>query len=194
MIRSPIAGVVAEHLLGRGEQAAVGNDVVRVIDSHDLEVQAVVPPEARDYVHEGMPLTLSINGREIPALASALVAMADGGSRLHIPLENAVWIVGHTVRVVLPTAKAEIMLAVPHAALQQSAEGAYVFRVAADSRVQRVAVKPGVTSGTLVAVSSAGHDGLSAGDRVVIRGAEHLQSGSAVKILEGSGTAKSNEK
>lgn len=195
VIRSPFAGVVAEHLLGRGERAAVGDDVVRVIDAHALEVQARVPSVARDYVHEGMPLTLSIDGREISALVSALMATDDGGLGLRISLENAGWVVGHTVRVVLPTGKSEIVLAVPRDALLHRADVTYVFRINADNRAQRVAVKPGVTNGALVGVSSGEHDALSAGDRVVIRGAEHLQSGSTVKILDGpAGAVLSNGK
>ncbi len=208
-IRSPFAGVVAERLLRRGERAEVGDDVVKVIDSRALEVKARVPLGTLDFVHEGMPLTLSINGHNISALVRALVATGDGVSRLldlRIALENGVWTVGQTVRVALPTAKAEIALAVPRDALVLRRDGAFVFLINKENKAQRVAVKLGVASGELVAVSTEESGGLQAGDRVVVRGGERLRPGSLVKILAEpdaannkpnvaqSGTSRSNGK
>lgn len=185
VIRSPFAGVVAEQLMHRGESAAVNDDVVRVVDSHDLEVQARVPLNTLDFVHEGEPLTLSINDKEISALVRSLAAVTDGASRLldlRIKLENGAWTIGQTVRVALPTAPAKIVLAVPRDALVSRGDDTFVFRVADKNTAQRVAVKPGVASGEWVAVSG----GLNAGDRVVVSGGERLRPGSEVRILSGS--------
>lgn len=203
VIRSPFAGVVAERLLRRGERAEVGDDVVRLIDSRELEVQARVPLETLDFVREGMPLTLSVNGKQVSSLVRALVAAGDERSRLlelRTELNNGAWTVGQPVRVALPTAKAEIVLAVPRDALVLRRDGAFVFLVDAENKAQRVDVKLGVANGDLVAVSGE----LNAGDRVVTRGGERLRPGSAVKILNGanpaaasdakSGAAKSNGK
>jgi multidrug efflux pump subunit AcrA (membrane-fusion protein) len=120
--------------------------------------------------------------------------MDDGGLRLRISLENARWIVGHTVRVALPTAKAEIVLAVPRAALLNHGDGDYVFRIGADNKAQRVVVKPGVTNGAWLAVSTEKSGRLNAGDRVVIRGAEGLRPGSTVDILPNPTVGRSNRK
>lgn len=182
-IRTPFAGVVAERLMRRGEHAAVGDEVVRIVDSQSLEVQARVPLKTLDFVREGEPLTLSINGKEISALVRALVAAGDGISRLldlRIPLENGAWTVGQTVRVALPTAKAEIVLAIPRDALVLRRDGAFVFRIDTENKAERVAVKLGVASDELIAVSG----DLKVGDRVVTRGGERLRPGSAVKILD----------
>jgi len=182
VIRTPFAGVVAERLRRRGERADVGDDVVRVIDSHALEVQARVPLETLDFVHEGDALTLKVNGSEISAPVRALVAAGDVRSRLldlRIGLDDDTWTVGQTVRVALPTAKAETVLAVPRDALVLRRDGAFVFRVDAENKAQRIAVTIGVASGALVAVTGE----LNAGDRVVIRGGERLRPGSAVKVL-----------
>ena len=186
VIRAPFAGVVAERLMRRGERAEVGDDVVRVVDSRALEVQARVPLETLDYVHEGQPLTLSINGKQISALVRAIVAAGDSVSRLldlRIQLENGAWTVGQTVRVALPTAKAEIVLAIPRDALVLRRDGAFVFRIDANNKAQRIPVTLGVASGDLVAVSGA----LKVGDRVVVRGGERLRPGSTVKILGEAG-------
>lgn len=189
VIRTPFAGVVAERLMRRGERAEVGDDVVRVIDSHALEVQARVPLETLDFVREGDSLTLKVNGREVSAPVRALVAAGDGRSRLldlRISLTDDAWTVGQPVRVALPTAVAKTVLAIPRDALVLRRDGAFVFRIDAENKAQRVAVTLGVASGELVAVSGE----LNAGDRVVIRGGERLRPGSVVKILGAASNAK----
>ena len=183
VIRSPFSGVVVERLMRRGERAVVGDDVVRVIDSQTLEVQAWVPLQTLDFVREGDLLTLTINGKEISAPVRALVAAGDGRSRLldlRISLDDGVWTAGQTVRVALPTAAAESVLAVPRDALVLRRDGVFVFRISAENKAQRVAVTVGVANGALVAVSGE----LNAGDRVVVRGGERLRPGSTVKILD----------
>ena len=188
VIRTPFAGVVAERLMRRGERAGVGDDVIRVVDSRSLEVQARVPLETLDFVRENDSLTIKVNGREISAPVRALVAAGEGRSRLldlRISLDDDTWTVGQPVRVALPTANAQMVLAIPRDALVLRRDGAFVFRVDAENKAQRVAVKLGVASGDFVAVNGE----LKAGDRVVTRGGERLRPGSAVKILDESGQA-----
>ncbi len=187
VIRTPFAAVVVERLIRRGEHAAIGDAVVRVIDSHALEVQARVPLGTLNFVRAGDTLTLKVDGREISAPVRALVAAGDVRSRLldlRISLEDDIWIVGQPVRVAIPMAVAKTVLAVPRDALVLRRDGAFVFRIDAENRAQRVAVMLGVASGALVAVSSEESGELNAGDRVVIRGGERLRAGSVVKILD----------
>jgi len=182
VIRAPFAGVVVERLMRRGERAVVGDDVVRITNSQALEVQAWVPLETLNFVREGDLLTLTINGREIRAPVRALVAAGNARSRLldlRISLDDGVWTAGQTVRIALPVAAEKTVVAVPRDALVLRRDGAFVFRINAENKAQRVAVKPGVASGPMVAVSGK----LSAGDKVVVRGGERLRPGSTVKIL-----------
>ncbi len=183
VIRSPFTGVVVERLMRRGERVAVGDNVARVIDSRALEVQAWVPLETLGFVREGDSLTLKINDQEINAPVRALVAAGNARSRLldlRISLDDGVWTAGQTVRVALPVATAKTVLAVPRDALVLRRDGAFVFRITAENKAQRIAVKPGVASGPLVAVSGE----LNVGDKVVVRGGERLRPGSTVKILD----------
>lgn len=182
VIRTPFDGVIAERLMRRGERADVGDDVVRVVDSHALEVQAQVPLATLDFVNAGDSLTLKVDSREIAAPVRALVAAGDTRSRLldlRIRLEDDAWTIGQTVRVALPTAKAESVLAIPRDALVLRRDGAFVFSIDAENKAQRVAVSLGVASGDLVAVTGE----LKVGDRVVTRGGERLRPGSTVKVL-----------
>ncbi len=182
VIRSPFAGVVVERLMRRGERAAVGDDVVRVIDGQTLEVQAWVPLNTLNVVHANDSLTLKIDRQEISAPVRTLVAAGYGRSRLldlRISLHKGAWTAGQTVLVAVPTAAAENVLAVPRDALVLRRDGAFVFRINAENKAQRVAVEPGIASGALVAVSGE----LTAGDQIVVRGGERLRPGSTVKII-----------
>ncbi|HFE32507.1 MAG TPA: efflux RND transporter periplasmic adaptor subunit [Gammaproteobacteria bacterium] len=181
-LRAPFDSVVAERFKHRGERVAVGDSVVRVVDPRSLEVRAQAPLATRDFIQEGEPLTLSVGGKQVSALVRALVTAGDDRSRLldlRIQLDDGAWTVGQPVRVALPTAKPAMVLAVPRDALVLRRAGAFVFRIDADNKAQRVPVKLGVASGDLVAVNGA----LKPGDRVVVRGGERLRPGSVVKIL-----------
>jgi len=183
VIRTPFAGVVAERLLRRGERADAGDDVVRVIDNDALEVQARVPLDTLDYVRKGDSLSLTINEQQVTAPVRALVATGDGRSRLldlRIRLNDGVWTVGQSVRVALPSAIAQSVLAVPRDSLVLRRDGAFVFRISDDFKAERIAVTLGVASGMLIAVTG----GLKEGDRVVVRGGERLRPGGLVKILD----------
>jgi RND family efflux transporter MFP subunit len=186
-IRSPFAGVVAERLMHLGERAAVGDEVLRVVDHHNLEVQARVPLATLNYVAVDDLLTLSLGqktpaGQKITAPVRALVAVADSRSRLldlRIRLNDSAWRVGQAVRVRLPTAAAKLRLSVPRDALVLRRDGAFIFRINAENKAERIAVLLGVASGDRVAVSGE----LQGGDKVVTRGGERLRPGSVVNIL-----------
>jgi len=70
---------------------------------------------------------------------------------------------------------------VPGAAIQQGAQGSYVYVVADNSTARMRAVKTGPSSGDVIAVSS----GLQPGDTVVVDGADQLRDGARV-ILPGA--------
>jgi RND family efflux transporter MFP subunit len=190
-IRTPFAGVVVERHMRRGERASVGDDVLSVVDSHELEVQARVPLDTLDYVREGDVLTLKVNAEEKQAKVRALVAAGDLRSRLLdlrlVLTENGLTI-GRPVRIALPAAIAKEVLAIPRDALVLRRDGAVVFRIGDDNKAERVSVQLGVASGPLVAIVG----DIKAGDRVVTRGGERLRPGQTVKILNSDTADKKN--
>lgn len=192
-IRAPFAGVVIERLMRRGERAAVGDEVLALVDSHELEVQARVPLDTLDFVREGDVLTLKVNAEEKQTKVRALVAAGDARSRLldlRLSLPENGWTIGRPVRIALPTAIAREVLAVPRDALVLRRDGAAVFRVTKEDKAERISVRLGVASGPLVEVVG----DLSVGDRVVTRGGERLRPGQAVKILNTGANVGSADK
>ncbi len=190
-IRAPFAGVVVERLMRRGERAGIGDEVLGLVDSHELEVQARVPLDTLDFVREGDVLTLKVNAEEKQVTVRALVAAGDMRSRLldlRLSLPENGWTICRPVRIALPTAIAREVLAIPRDALVLRRDGAAVFRVNQESAAERVPIQIGVASGPLVAITG----DIKVGDRVVTRGGERLRPGQTVKILNAESVDKKN--
>jgi multidrug efflux pump subunit AcrA (membrane-fusion protein) len=94
----------------------------------------------------------------------------------------------------MPTAEIKRVLAVPRDALVLRREGASVFKLTDDMTVEQVKVITGLGDGNFIEVIG----DLNAGDSVVTRGAERLNSGMQVstgnELANGNagGTAVSN--
>jgi multidrug efflux system membrane fusion protein len=67
---------------------------------------------------------------------------------------------------------------VPSAAIQRCAPGTFVYVIGADNKVSVQVIKLGPTDGDLSQVT----DGLKAGERVVIDGADRLKDGQTVIV------------
>lgn len=196
-IRAPFAGVIIERLMRRGERAGIGDEVLELVDSHVLEIQARVPLATLDFVRKGDVLTIKVNGKEKQSTVRALVAAGGDRSRLldlRMTLTDNGWTIGQPVRIALPTAIAKEVLAVPRDALVLRRDGAAVFRVDADNKAERIPVQLGVASGSLMEIVGNKAGGIKVGDLVVTRGGERLRPGQKVKVLnDGMAGGKSSE-
>lgn len=181
-IRAPFDGRVTERLATLGERVSEGDPVVRLINPGSIEVIARVPLRSLDYVSEGNSVEVESDRRVDTGTVRTIVPYGDARSHMfevRIDVDASHWTVGENVRINIPTAKAQRLLAVPRDALILRRDGASVFRIGGDESAERVQVIPGLGDGTLIAVTGE----LSAGDRVVVRGGERLQAGQRVQIL-----------
>ena len=106
-----------------------------------------------------------------------------------LPKGEAPWIVGSAVKVGLPSATAEQVVAVHRDALVLRGDGTYLFRVNTENKAERVAVKTGTSIGDWVQVTGDVHDG----DRMIVRGAERLRaSGHRASVISGGSAAESS--
>ncbi|MDH3589126.1 MAG: efflux RND transporter periplasmic adaptor subunit [Gammaproteobacteria bacterium] len=191
-IRAPFAGRVTERFINPGERASIGDDVVRVVNMDRLEVVARAPLNAVAFLEEGAPIPVVSERHAGDGSIRAIVPFGDSRSHmfeLRIDVPAADWIIGESVRVKVPTAAAQEVLAVPRDALVLRADGAAVYRVNAENKAERVSVQPGMGDGELISIAG----DIQVGDTVVIRGAERLRPGQDVMINEagdqGSGPA-----
>ena len=112
-----------------------------------------------------------------------MVAVGDENTHqfeIRLDLVGSPFPVGQTVRVAVPASEVREVLAVPRDALVLRPEGITVFIIDANDQAQQVKVTTGIGSGDKIEIFGA----VSAGDSVVTRGNERLQSGQSVNIKE----------
>jgi RND family efflux transporter MFP subunit len=180
-IRAPFDGIVTERLRSIGERLNVADEVIRLVDPGSLEVVARAPLNTVNFINEGDRLQLHNDFREDEAAVRTIVPFGNPQSHMfevRLDVDAAVWTVGESVRLSMPTAVAREVLAVPRDALVLRREGASVFRVDEDMLVEQVNVITGLGDGDFIEVIG----DLRAGDRVVTRGAERLATGMKVNI------------
>lgn len=180
-IRAPFAGRVVQRLINPGEYATAGKDIVRLVDIGSLEISAQAPIQYSQYVHEGSNLTAQIEDKSITAQVRAIVPVGDQLSRtveVRLTLASGAAFVGDSARVLIPTAAPRDAIAVPRDALLLREEGTYVFKLDRHNTALRVAVETGSAQGDMIEV----HGPIAVGERVVVRGGEHLEAGQKVRV------------
>jgi RND family efflux transporter MFP subunit len=181
-IRAPFPGRVVQRLINPGEYATAGKDIVRLVDIGSMEISVQTPIDTARYIHEGLALTVDIENRPVMATVRAIVPVGDIASRsleVRLTLPPGGGLVGDAVKVYVPSAAPHDVLAVPRDALVLREDNTYVFKVDGKNVAQRVAVETGSEEGPLVEV----HGLLAPGERVIVRGAERLETGQKVRAI-----------
>ncbi len=187
-VRAPFPGVVSERLATRGEYVATGASIAHLVDTTNLEAKVQAPLALAALVKPDMKLPVRIGDREFKANVRAVVPVGEERSRqfeLRLALGENPPMVGSALEVALPEREVAQTLAVPRDALVVREGGSYVMRIKADNTAERIEVKAGASDGELTAVTGE----LSAGDTVVVRGAERLSVGQKVRVAERASVA-----
>ncbi len=180
-LRAPFDGQVTEQFAKLGEFQSSGTEVLRLLGTERLEAVARAPLKTLRNVTPGSTIRVSSDALEGQGVIRTLVPYGSAASHMYeirVDLDAAVWAVAENVRLAVPQAAAEQHLVVPRDALVLRRDGAAVFRIGPDQTAQRVEVVTGISDGPMIAVQG----GLSAGDLVVVRGAERLAPGQAVEV------------
>ena len=180
-IRAPFDGVVTERLRSIGERLQVADEVIRLVDPSSIEVVTRAPLNTINYIVVEDELVLHNDYRDGKGTVRTIVPFGDPQSHMfevRLNVDADVWVVGESVRVPMPTSAAREVLAVPRDALVLRREGASVFRVNDDMTVEKISVITGLGAGSLIEVIGE----IDAGDTIVIRGAERLETGASVQI------------
>jgi RND family efflux transporter MFP subunit len=179
-IRAPFPGRVVARLINAGEYATAGKPIVRLVDIGSTEVSVQTPIETATYLHEGMDVTVEMEGKRAVAKVRAIVPVGDIASRtieVRLTLPAGTGFVGSAAKVFIPSAPVRNVVAVPRDALVLREDNTYVFKVNRKGVAERVAVETGAEDGAYVEVKGP----VSPGERVIVRGAERLEAGQKVK-------------
>ena len=181
-VLAPFSGRVVARLIEVGEYSNPGADIVRLVDTANLEARAQVPVSVAPFIAVGDMIEVGDNAvtRQIPI--RAIIPVGDRVSRtfeVRLDVEDSPWIVGAGVRAAFPTELPQHVIAVPADAVILRSQGSHVWRVSEEGTAERVIVSTGASDNDYVAVEGA----LEAGDRVIIRGGETLSDGRPLNIL-----------
>jgi RND family efflux transporter MFP subunit len=179
-VRAPFPGIVVERVRQSGEFVAGGTPLLRLVNDRNLEVVARAPLGAADSVTAGAAASLVDGANKTTGKVRAVIPVGDERSRmveLRIALDGA-WRVGAPVRVEIAPDNVRSVVTVPRDAVILRQGSSYVMRVLPDNTAERVAVIIGAGRANHVQIDSA----LRAGDRVIVRGGERLESGQSVTV------------
>lgn len=184
-VKAQFAGIITARDRREGETVARGAILGRITDTGALEVRVLAPLHHSGRVKQGDELRLFGYESSLIGVVRSVVPPVDARTqamelRIDLPEEaRRLWSLGQLVSAAVPLRTAESTLAVNRDALILRQDGTYVYRVREDGTAQRVSVVTGESAGDLVAVRGE----LAEGDRVVVRGAETLNDGQAVQVL-----------
>ena len=181
-IRAAFAGHVTERLASIGEYVDVGEDMLRLVDTHRMEISLPAPLALTTFVKPGLTVAARYGGVERQHTVRAVVPVGDATSRLvevRLAVGDDEWLVGTPVQVGLPSATPVTAVAVPRDALVERGGQALIYKVTDNGTAEQVTARITSTVGLWVAVA----DGVAAGDRVIVRGAERLAPGQAVEVI-----------
>lgn len=180
-VTSPIAGVVTRKLANNGDLAAPGKPVLVIENPARLQIETQVPEDVLGRLRPGLAVPVEIDGvdGQVEGRVARISPAADPVSRTFlVKLDVAAKGLrsGAFARVLFP-AGVRTALAVPAKALVNRAGIDGVFVLGQDGIAQFRMVRRGAEVGGLVEIQA----GLAAGERVVVEGADKLESGDKVQ-------------
>jgi RND family efflux transporter MFP subunit len=174
--------VVTERFIQKGEYVQLGAATVRLVNTTDIEARATAALGLAANIQLGQTVSIRDHGRQRPGRIRAIVPVGDDRSRqfeIRVVFEVPYWLVGTSVEVSLPSTAERTALTIPRDALVIRENHSYVLRVSHTNTVEELNVTPGIALADVVEVSGP----VSPGDQLVIRGAERLSAGQAVKVI-----------
>lgn len=182
-VRAPFDGVVAARERAPGEYTSPGERLVRLVNTEQLEVSVNAPLKVARFSTVGDVVEVAADGEEQLAPIRGVVPVGDRASRmmeLRLQLASGTWYIGEAVTVELPSGPSTLSLAVPRDALVLRDNQVFVYTLSADNTAVKVPVTTGAGRGSHIAINAE----LEAGAPVVVRGAENLREGQAVRVLQ----------
>jgi len=182
-IRAPFSGHVMERLASKGEYLSIGENVIRLVDTVNLEVQLNAPISLLPFLKKEQEVVVLVSGKTEKWPVKAIVPIGNNTSRmvevrLAVPPGN--WIAGTAVTISLPIAEARMRLAIPRDTLIIKGNEAFIYRIGKDMKSERIDASIDVIDGEWLAINA----NLKEGDNIVIRGGERLMPGQSVSLIE----------
>lgn len=175
VVRSPLAGVVAERIATSGANVSSGTALFRIVDAQRVQLTGHVRESDLARARQVQAAELEVPGHETRTAAGRLISLGrvlDPATRtvpITFAFDNDTWglAIGQAVFLHLSLDEVPARPVVPTSALVDDAGRPIVFVQREGEAFERRPVTLGARSGSLVQVTS----GISAGERVVTTGA-----------------------
>jgi RND family efflux transporter MFP subunit len=193
VLPAPFDGVVARRMTDVGEWVTRGTPVMELVATDRVRLDVQAPQERFGSIREDAPVEVLIDtrgGQSLPGRVAARVPVSDPTARtflVRILVDDAGGrlLPGTSATAVIPLPGAETALIVPRDALLRYPDGTHSVFVVREASGGATAEERRVKLGRIGAQVEV-LEGISAGERVVIRGNESLRNGQAVRITDGA--------
>lgn len=182
-IKAPFTAMVVERLQSPGEYISVGQTLLRIVDTANIEASIKAPLSAVPFVEQGLSVTVKSGQNQSAHPIRTIVPVGNARSRMmeiRVQLEPGDFAIGSAVRVALPHSKFHQGLTVPRDALVLRKSGSFVYQVTKDNTAKQISVETGIGMGERIEVFG----DLAKDAPVVTRGAERLSEGQKVRYAE----------
>jgi len=181
-ILAPFDGVVVERVRMPGEFIGRGDQVVRLVNTAALEIRVQAPLDVVRHVKAGDTVAVTNDKQHLQTTVRSVVPVGDEVSRmlqLRLDLSGTDWLIGEPVRVAVSHGTPTETVTVPRDSVVLREGESFVYKVLPDNTARKVAVTVGEGAGDHVSVQG----DIKVGDRIIIRGAERLQDGSPITVV-----------
>jgi RND family efflux transporter MFP subunit len=182
-ILSPIAGVIQQRSISKGDYVNSGDPLFQIVTTDKLRARLFFPETLADVIEPGMDVELTHDNESVSGKVSRLRPKLEEGNRaLHVLVDfdnEHNWKPGSstTARVILAEHTNDIV--VTEKALVRRPAGLVLYRVENNIVTENI-VTTGLTQNALTEIIS----GINAGDTIVLDGAAWLTEGARVEIQE----------
>ena len=185
-VTAPFSGQIVREHTEVGEWLPRGGPVGTLVDISSVYVRLNVPERYVRYLEEGDELSVRVQAAgddPFPGRVASISVDGDPDSRTfpaRIEVANDGRLrSGMSARVDIPADVPQESLVVSKDAILLQGTESYVFIVGEGERAERRRVRTGASSGSSFAVL----EGLTAGDRAIVRGNERIQPGAPLRII-----------
>ena len=185
-IRAPFDAIVTERRIEPGDVAPTHSHLLTLIDPARLEAVIFVSERLLSGLEKNTPVTLRIDALGVRQLAGKVLRVTPRidartlKARVEIALPGQPGALpGQLVRAELPV-RTTSRLHVPFVAVRHDSHGAYVWRLTGEDTVAKTRVITDLQLGERIAI----REGLTAGERIVVKGFVGLREGRKVAIRD----------
>jgi RND family efflux transporter MFP subunit len=182
-ITAPFSGNISQRFVNIGELITQGRALVQLVDTTHLDIKISAPLSIASFMQAKSKVMVKWQNKLIELPVRTWSQAGDQASRtfdVRLAADGLKLISGSAVTVSLPKQTSKEVTLVPRDALVLREKETFVLTIDNQNQAKKVNVLVGQGVGQWVSITGA----LSAGDDVIIRGAERLQEGQKVRTGE----------